>query len=481
MDNRDLLDHCDALENVDQGTEWIPNEDIDRFIASVTVPPPPTTVALGSFTFKEHSPVQELTQEEISAFIIPPPPASSSSDTETEMISRLQSVAESVEKMVHCEGSMETYGSDKTRLRKEVKENDQRDRSLTEMQQNPEVKLFLAGEIVSSTCDSINMTQHGDSSGYETYASSAISSMDIQQTRRALNNSFSDNSSTISCSSSSTADMAGSHADTEDNALDGELPSNSPMFGTTGHLRHIRKLEGNSKHTTLQTHHSLSVTSTSNGLTSPRPLYPNGIIMPSAGVVGGRGIGYSTSHVRCSSSSSDDGPAETQGVTNSGSPRRQSSIPRHQGSSTLTPRKAPRTSQTRMNRNRSSSTDNLNGATIDDNRDNGELSIKAKNGIDSSPSLGESVSNNWSASTENLATAAATAATDRRTGATPKSPTSPVTRSPCKSAGSKPLYHVGDSVDTGTILKSPAKERSHLGNNKIPKPATSVAIMQVIM
>ena len=45
-------------------------DDIDSFIANMAVPPPPTKQTV----FKQHSPVVELTTEDISAFIIPPPP-----------------------------------------------------------------------------------------------------------------------------------------------------------------------------------------------------------------------------------------------------------------------------------------------------------------------------------------------------------------------------------------------------------------------
>ena len=46
-------------------------EDIDMFIQNMTVPPPPSGQRR---TYKETSPVVELTKEDISAFIIPPPP-----------------------------------------------------------------------------------------------------------------------------------------------------------------------------------------------------------------------------------------------------------------------------------------------------------------------------------------------------------------------------------------------------------------------
>ena len=45
-------------------------DDIDSFIANMAVPPPPTK----QVQYKQHSPIVELTSEDISAFIIPPPP-----------------------------------------------------------------------------------------------------------------------------------------------------------------------------------------------------------------------------------------------------------------------------------------------------------------------------------------------------------------------------------------------------------------------
>ena len=52
-------------------------EDIDMFIQNMTVPPPPSGQRR---TYKETSPVVELTKEDISAFIIPPPPGQQQQD-----------------------------------------------------------------------------------------------------------------------------------------------------------------------------------------------------------------------------------------------------------------------------------------------------------------------------------------------------------------------------------------------------------------
>ena len=52
-------------------------EDIDMFIQNMTVPPPPSGQRR---TYKETSPVVELTKEDISAFIIPPPPGQQHQD-----------------------------------------------------------------------------------------------------------------------------------------------------------------------------------------------------------------------------------------------------------------------------------------------------------------------------------------------------------------------------------------------------------------
>ena len=52
-------------------------EDIDMFIQNMTVPPPPSGQRR---TYKETSPVVELTKEDISAFIIPPPPGQQQPD-----------------------------------------------------------------------------------------------------------------------------------------------------------------------------------------------------------------------------------------------------------------------------------------------------------------------------------------------------------------------------------------------------------------
>lgn len=60
-------------------------DDIDMFIANMAVPPPPSVVKQ---VYKEHSPIVELTSEDISAFIIPPPPGQNS-DKRSSTLSRL--------------------------------------------------------------------------------------------------------------------------------------------------------------------------------------------------------------------------------------------------------------------------------------------------------------------------------------------------------------------------------------------------------
>ena len=60
-------------------------DDIDMFIANMAVPPPPSVVKR---VYKEHSPIVELTSEDISAFIIPPPPGQNS-DKRSSTLSRL--------------------------------------------------------------------------------------------------------------------------------------------------------------------------------------------------------------------------------------------------------------------------------------------------------------------------------------------------------------------------------------------------------
>ena len=54
------------------------SDDIDDFIANMAVPPPPTRPQARQAT--KHSPIVELTTEDISAFIIPPPPGSEESE-----------------------------------------------------------------------------------------------------------------------------------------------------------------------------------------------------------------------------------------------------------------------------------------------------------------------------------------------------------------------------------------------------------------
>ncbi|CAG0887646.1 unnamed protein product [Cyprideis torosa] len=66
-------------------------EDIDSFIANVSVPPPPRSLEsalMEPFSTVEHSPVVELTQDDINAFIIPPPPAGDSLELEKPIILR---------------------------------------------------------------------------------------------------------------------------------------------------------------------------------------------------------------------------------------------------------------------------------------------------------------------------------------------------------------------------------------------------------
>ena len=58
-------------------------EDIDMFIQNMTVPPPPSGQRR---TYKETSPVVELTKEDISAFIIPPPPGQQHQDQAGKMV-----------------------------------------------------------------------------------------------------------------------------------------------------------------------------------------------------------------------------------------------------------------------------------------------------------------------------------------------------------------------------------------------------------
>ena len=52
------------------------SDSIDDFIANMAVPPPPTAGQQPARQVSKHSPVVELTKEDISAFIIPPPPGS---------------------------------------------------------------------------------------------------------------------------------------------------------------------------------------------------------------------------------------------------------------------------------------------------------------------------------------------------------------------------------------------------------------------
>lgn len=75
-----------------------PIDDIDSFIASVTVPPPP--VSLYENQFSEYGP-GEGQEDDLSAFIIPPPPSSSpSTEEQNEVIARFERAAADMKRMM---------------------------------------------------------------------------------------------------------------------------------------------------------------------------------------------------------------------------------------------------------------------------------------------------------------------------------------------------------------------------------------------
>ncbi|GAB6029665.1 hypothetical protein CHUAL_005397 [Chamberlinius hualienensis] len=392
---------AEAVTEASSGSNWTSSrEDIDKFIASVAVPPPPT-VGTGVVEVEplEMQNVIELTQEQISAYIIPPPPpTSSSSDSETEMITRLQSVAASVEEIVKNKNDME--------FNKEA------------------VTLNVCYDISTpmSSANSVNYSNFcskSDSSGYETYSSAELKP--IINNRRILNNSFSDNSSTISCSSSGTTNTelaSGSQADTEDNSVDLEdYSSNHPKTATTN-----------------------------GGILNSQ--LPNGGLKPPG--AGSRLV------ARCNSSSSEDG-----GNNNGGN--RRSGIPCH-SFATVNRKTSSKSAITRLNGNvRSSSTDNLT---------KGSSNSEMNTSMTSSDANFKSFSNQpqWSSSSESLATAAAIVANDRRIstsngvggGAMPKSPINNSSSTLPTSATKSLNRKVANGIKQGPLPHGGQKQQTNL-------------------
>uniref|UniRef100_T1IM84 FERM domain-containing protein n=1 Tax=Strigamia maritima TaxID=126957 RepID=T1IM84_STRMM len=182
---------------------WGAGDNLDNFISAVSVPPPPppSEAQLAALTFPIHSPVVELTPEDISAFIIPPPPASSSSESDCEMIARFQEAADSINEVMGAPGT--TPGVRRKCI------GSSSSKPLFHLQAPPPRPLHKR----PTTSEN-----QGDSSGYETQASSVVSCDARDLPGGSPDDVFgkmqADDASVISGGSS------GTHGDNEDEGLD---------------------------------------------------------------------------------------------------------------------------------------------------------------------------------------------------------------------------------------------------------------------
>ncbi|XP_067141697.1 FERM and PDZ domain-containing protein 4 isoform X3 [Centruroides vittatus] len=190
---------ADSLPELSRSTEAIPvssvlclsqDDDIDTFIASVTVPPPPTDSSGEPISYDEH-------QDDISAYIIPPPPSSSpSTEEQNEVLARFRQAADDIRRMIdntdeknckngHCCGELKSeddlqenprdisqfYVGIQDNWTRELKYSDKIcnfDHNLPVI--NPD---YLSSETLNAISDS--ETRGGDSSGYNTLTSSLTS------------------------------------------------------------------------------------------------------------------------------------------------------------------------------------------------------------------------------------------------------------------------------------------------------------------
>ncbi|XP_035225334.1 uncharacterized protein LOC118197886 isoform X2 [Stegodyphus dumicola] len=143
-------------------------DSIDSFIANLTVPPPPGHKSLEA----------NVSNEDLSAYIIPPPPSSSpSTEAQNEVIARFMAAAEDMKRMFEKDLDPEVSQNSFRELQQfwsEIKSNDQRNNSGSSNSN------FLLGlnqiETLNSTGD---LGSHsGDSSGYDTLTSSLTSYSD---------------------------------------------------------------------------------------------------------------------------------------------------------------------------------------------------------------------------------------------------------------------------------------------------------------
>lgn len=166
-------------------------DDIDSFIASVTVPPPPSDSSGEPLTCVEH-------QDDISAYIIPPPPSSSpSTEEQNEVLARFRQAADDIRRMIdnpdaknckngHCCGELDKSSEDIqenprdiTQFYVGIQDNWTRELQYSDKICNFENSMpiinpdFLSNETLNVVSD--NEIRGGDSSGYNTLTSSLTS------------------------------------------------------------------------------------------------------------------------------------------------------------------------------------------------------------------------------------------------------------------------------------------------------------------